>query len=77
MKNKMTPWFPAHIKPVREGVYEIQWWYVDCWDYGFSYWNGEQWTNSTETPEKALLHKKRTGGAIQDKKRRGITEKQQ
>ncbi|CAB4180564.1 hypothetical protein UFOVP1049_55 [uncultured Caudovirales phage] len=22
--TKMTPWFPAHIKPVRKGVYEVR-----------------------------------------------------
>ena len=22
--NKMTPWFPSHIKPVHKGVYEVR-----------------------------------------------------
>jgi hypothetical protein len=76
MKKQMTEWFPSNIKPARIGVYEIQWWFVNCWDYGFSYWNGKQWANSAGTPESALLHKKWTDGAIQDKKWRGFTEKQ-
>ena len=42
--NKRTPWFPAHVKPVHEGLYECQF----C--YGHThYWNGRFWT-SDDTP---------------------------
>lgn len=35
-----TPWFPANVNPVREGVYEIEPWpgYIL-----YAYWNGLYW----------------------------------
>jgi len=74
--KKMTKWFLEHIKPERVGVYEVQWWCFDCWEYGFSYWDGKEWTNSCETPKSAFLHKKWVNGATQEKKWRGFTEEQ-
>lgn len=49
----LTEWYPAHIKPVREGVYEIKagpppW---------FRYWNGSSWHWGGDTPLEALGNK--------------------
>lgn len=42
---KLTPWFPADVKPARPGLY-------DCWEIGCEYpscwrwfWDGESWCN--------------------------------
>ena len=76
MSKKMTPWFQSKTKPIRAGVYEIQWYFVDSWERGFSYWNGTKWANAVETPNKAYLCKKWVQGACQDKKWRGFTKEQ-
>ena len=76
MSKKMTPWFPSRIKPVRAGVYETKW---DCageWEHGFSYWDGFEWANGSESPEGAYQRRSWAGGAVQDKKWRGFKEKQ-
>jgi hypothetical protein len=47
---KKTEWFPAHIKPVHEGVYETRW--RTCWGHyitGRSKWNGVKWSNQNKT----------------------------
>jgi len=33
---KLTPWFPAHVKPAREGVYRTE-------GNVFQYWTGTSW----------------------------------
>lgn len=40
MADKLTPWFPPHIKPVRVGVYE-----TDAMDDApcYQHWNGYIW----------------------------------
>jgi len=35
---KKTPWFPASVKPVREGWYE-----TTCSYCGSHYWDGKEW----------------------------------
>lgn len=37
---KRTPWYPAHIKPVRVGMYEIK---FGGFVFSGYYWNGEKW----------------------------------
>lgn len=45
---KLTPWFPANVKPVRAGVYEIL---MDCpW---YRYWDGLNWYAGHCTPRLA------------------------
>ena len=41
MKPKLTPWFPAHVKPARVGVYEVddQDGMIGPW---YAYWNGRR-----------------------------------
>jgi len=38
-KLKLTPWFPGHVKPVRDGVYEATHWGLAC----LQHWNGTYW----------------------------------
>jgi hypothetical protein len=38
MSEKLTPWFPADVKPVRNGVYEVE----SRVHRAFAYWNGER-----------------------------------
>ena len=50
---KLTPWFPANVKPVRAGVYEVRMkapWY--------RYWDGVHWHAGHCTSElaRALPH---------------------
>lgn len=41
---KVTPWFPADVKPVRPGVYERDMESVGLRGYGqWSHWDGERW----------------------------------
>jgi hypothetical protein len=45
---KLTPWFPADVKPVRVGVYEVRMkapWY--------RYWDGVHWHAGHCTPKLA------------------------
>lgn len=37
---KRTPWYPAHIKPVRVGMYEIQ---VSGFVFSGYWWDGKRW----------------------------------
>jgi len=44
--NKMTPWFPPHIKPVHKGVYEIKYTERGLYDsYMWATWNGSKWSS--------------------------------
>jgi hypothetical protein len=41
-EKKLTPWFPPHIKPVREGFYHAT--ALQCYDDPpICYWDGRQW----------------------------------
>jgi len=40
MTDKLTPWFPAHIKPVRVGVYEIK---EPDGTLFYNKWDGKNW----------------------------------
>ncbi len=46
---KLTPWFPADVKPVRAGVYEIQ----DSAASWYRRWDGKNWYIGDATPERA------------------------
>jgi len=47
---KLTPWFPAKVKPVRAGVYEIQEDELPVW---YRRWDGKNWYVGDPTPEGA------------------------
>jgi hypothetical protein len=70
MSKKMTKWFPSHITPVNVGVYE-----TELHGYlGYSFWNGEYWSDTSSKLDMPLHFKERRG--MQKKKWRGFKEKQ-
>jgi hypothetical protein len=48
---KLTPWFPAKVKPVRVGVYEIENYSSSKW---YRYWDNEHWYSGAATPNGAI-----------------------
>ena len=72
--SKMTDWFPPHIKPVREGVYEIKFTAVRSYQPMYATWNGLKWSRASHYASGGWHEKFR--GADQDKYWRGFTEKQ-
>lgn len=48
-KPRVTPWFPADVKPVRVGVYET----VQGGLEYFNYWDGLRWHGAMGTPQDA------------------------
>lgn len=46
-----TGWFPATMKPIREGAYETRLFVGET--LTFQYWNGEFWSWSEESARKA------------------------
>ena len=67
---KLTEWYPAHIKPVREGVYETSM----SGRRGYSYWTGRQWSNQSKHAVYTERSKAWIGGANQKKNWRGLAE---
>lgn len=67
---KLTEWYPAHIKPVRKGVYETDM----SGRLGYSYWTGKQWSNQSLNAAYAERYKTWTQLASQEKKWRGLAE---
>ncbi len=67
---KLTEWYPASIKPVREGVYETNM----SGRQGYSYWTGRQWSNQSKHAVYAERHKTWLSGASQKKNWRGLAE---
>lgn len=43
---KLTEWYPAHIKPMRVGIYETKHW---LYGQGFRLWNGEYWKSPSSS----------------------------
>lgn len=41
MSKKLTPWFPADVKPVRKGVYIASLFRHEKW---YRYWDGRSWS---------------------------------
>ena len=50
MAPKLTPWFPADVKPVRPGVYQIDG--PLCWGE-YSYFDGVHWNGGWPNPQHA------------------------
>ena len=49
MTNKCTPWFPGHIKPVRQGVYQLK----NKGAIGYQRWDGQMWHAWRSSPDDA------------------------
>ena len=64
---RLTPWYPANIKPVREGIYQTK---VQGY-LGYSFWELGRWGNQCGT----VADLSRFGGHMpgeQDKQWRGM-----
>lgn len=53
-KRKLTPWFPANVKPVREGIYIAT---VVRGDTFYRYWDGKVWHCGGDTVAKAAANR--------------------
>ena len=74
--SKMTPWFPPHIKPVHEGVYEVFNGYRLSHTLPiYARWDELEWSNSSYLTHHDELHYT-SYGASQNKHWRGFKEKQ-
>lgn len=72
-EKKLTPWFPASVKPARNGVYEVE----GPEDLGrnyFSYFDGERWHGQWFTPERARAKAPGIGIGLQSDKWRGLAQ---
>lgn len=68
---KLTPIFPAHIKPVRVGVYKVTGFIPEMPPSYYSYWNGKRWSVYLYTVADAF-HNRSTRSAIQNKRWQGV-----
>lgn len=59
MSNKLTPWFPVHIKPVRDGVYQVR--FSPRQTAGYAYWVNGRWGISCIAPEEAVRNRNYVG----------------
>lgn len=50
----LSPWFPASIKPVRSGVYEVS---SDIPGEWYSWWDGRRFNSAWSSVERAEMHK--------------------
>ncbi len=73
---QMTPWFPANMKPVRTGVYEVR---LDGASslMAYAFWSGDRWGAMSSTLQMAPTQKYAFADwASQNKRWRGFTERQ-
>lgn len=75
MEINKTGWYGGDQKPVHIGVYERDMTLADSVDQYliYSYWNGDYWTVSGDTPEKAVAHIRLLDSNYQDLPWRGLT----
>jgi hypothetical protein len=69
----LTPWFPAAVKPVRKGVYERKYAWMNCPMY--SYWDGHTWYVADTSINKAVLRFQSGLDSILMVKWRGLADK--
>ena len=69
---KKTAWYPDNIKPVHIGVYETDLGPAFS-QFGFSYWDGNNWSNQYLLIETAARFGDHIG--VQEKRWRGVKEK--
>lgn len=51
--DDLTPWFPPDVKPVHEGVYQVNDGYVGVEDRSFAYWDGARFKYRTFSSDPA------------------------
>jgi hypothetical protein len=71
---KKTKWFPADVKPVHVGVYEVQNMYGSDLPNLFNYWTGKRWTGAMERICDLIMSPSPMNFAVQDRVWRGLTE---
>lgn len=66
----LTNWYPGHIKPVREGVYQrvLPW----TGNAGYSRWDGRFWCSFEASVVDAAI--RTTSSGFQDLKWRGVAK---
>lgn len=70
--DMLTPEFPADVKPVRPGVYQVRP-HLHAAGWSFSRWNGRYWSLFRSTAAKAARSTFPSG--TQNKRWRGLKEK--
>jgi hypothetical protein len=74
MTDKLTPWYPGHIKPVHIGVYQQKDGFGKV--VGYQYWNGQRWGLWGSTIESALFqYEVSAGDRWQNDSWRGLTKR--
>lgn len=74
MNQKLTPWYPGHIKPARPGVYQQLSGFRKS--VGYQFWDGVSWYSWEATPEKAAESKCKVAISWQSDKWRGLAAPQ-
>lgn len=69
---KLTPWFPAEVKPIHVGAY-LSREYSDGADF-FRYWDGARWGAAARTIPEAILQASESY-ACQGNQWRGLARK--
>lgn len=73
----MTEWYPAHIKPVRVGMYEVKQKGIVALVPTYAYWNGGHWGFYRSDFRFAGLYSADKSEANQEKEWRGFTTPQE
>lgn len=68
-EDKLTDWYPSHIRPVRPGVYEAR--VAGQKTIGYAAWDGKYWGWRTSSFLDALKYPV-SSDAAQDKQWRGL-----
>jgi hypothetical protein len=71
MKQKLTPWFPSKVKPVRVGVYVAS---IFRDESMYRYWNGRTWSYPDETPKGAFAIRSTVSECSSEVEWRGLAE---
>lgn len=74
MSKKLTPWFPAKVKPVHVGVYQTIQSHFPGSKTFYQFWDGQRWGFSGHTANEAF-EDKRVKSFYQDGDWRGLAEK--
>lgn len=77
MSRKLTPWFPADVKPVRDGIYFVRQLRDDRKSgivifEGYCYWIGSRWGSASGS--KAGAKRMKNDRGFQNKPWRGLTK---
>jgi hypothetical protein len=70
----LTEWYPASIKPVRKGIYNVSCRSEDQSGKWYSYWNGVSFMYYGIDPRSAMKYRKEKGCGNDTKSWRGIAK---